>query len=391
MIISEAEEKKIPGSDRKNPALATIKERFPLTKSGSTKHVYHISLNLKNTSLKFKVGDSIGIFPQNDPHHIKQLLEALHTTGEETIIDPRSNVPMSFLFFLSYKVNLARLTSSFLKLYCKHIQDNDKKKHLCHLLLPENKSELILFLNSHDMLDFVRAYEEVHVPLQDLCEQFSPLLPRFYSVASSPLSTPDEVHLTVALTVYTYRDQMRHGVTSHFLCHLAKENHTPIPIYVQPAHHFTLPQDGTIPMIMVGPGTGIAPFRAFLQERMHLGSTGKNWLFFGDRHRKSDYYYEEFLEELVLRDTLKLNVAFSRDQQHKKYVQHVMYENAQELFMWLQSGAHFYVCGDAQRMAKDVDAMLHMIIQEQGSMSAEHAKTYVKTMRTEKRYLTDVY
>ena len=142
---------------------------------------------------------------------------------------------------------------------------------------------------------------------------------------------------------------------------------------------------------MVGPGTGVAPFRAFLQERIYQGATGKNWLFFGEREQLANYYYQEFWEELSSKGHLKLNLAFSRDQAYKKYVQHSMYEHAQELFSWLEEGAHFYVCGDAERMAKDVDAMLHRIVQEQGGFSTESTKAYVKSLKMQKRYLTDVY
>lgn len=384
MIISESE-KKIAGSDRKNPATVVIKERYALTKAGSTKQVYHVTLDLKETSFPFKVGDSIAIFPQNDPQDVERMLAAMHAQGDERIVEPRSQEQMDVRRFLTYKANLVRLSSGFIKLY------SPQKSELHALLLPENKSQLTQFIQEHETLDFLLAHRHMRVPLQELCAQFSPMLPRFYSVASSPALIPSEVHLTVALTAYPHRDAMRYGVASHFLCHLAQENHTPIPVYVQPAHHFTLPSDETTPIIMIGPGTGVAPFRAFLQERLHRGASGKNWLFFGDRHRASDYYYQEYWEDLASRGALKLDVAFSRDQEHKIYVQHMMHAQAQELFAWLEAGAHFYVCGDAHRMAKDVDSMLHTIVQSQGSMSPDSAKAYVKSLRANKRYLADVY
>lgn len=391
MPISDSEARKPSGSDRKNPAIVKIKERYALTQSDSTKHVYHISLDLRNVSLKFKVGDSIGISPQNDPDYVESLITAMHANGEEKIVDPRSGQTLSLRYFLNHKANLTRLTSSFLKLYQQYASSLTQKDALQHLLLPENKPQLTQYLQHHEVFDLLHYYQNIDVPLQELCTQFSPLLPRFYSVASSPFATPDEVHLTVALTVYMHRDQPRYGVTSHFLCHLAHENHTDIPIYVQSAPHFTLPEDDSVEMIMVGPGTGIAPFRAFLQERLYRKAIGKNWLFFGDRHQRSNYYYREFWEELSNRGLLKLNVSFSRDQEHKIYVQHMMYAHAKELFGKLETGAHFYVCGDAQRMAKDVDAMLHTIIQEQGCMTSEATKAYVKSLRMQKRYLLDVY
>ncbi len=387
MIISEAQEKKAPGSDRKNPVSVVIKERYALTEKSSTKQVYHVSLDLQNAPLSFKVGDSIGIFPQNDPHEVEQLIRAMQAHSDEIIADPRSNESMTLQHFLSYKANLSRLTSGFIKLFAQAAPYAE----LQALLLVENKQGLTQYLSTHEIIDFLQNHKAPHIPLQEICAHFSPLLPRFYSVASSPSSIPGEVHLTVALTVYTHCDRTHYGVASHFLCHLAQENHTSIPVYVQPAHHFTLPADDNIPIIMVGPGTGVAPFRAFLQERRHRSATGKNWLFFGDRHRMSDYYYREFWEDLSAQGLLKLNTGFSRDQEHKIYVQHMMHAHAKELFEWLEAGAHFYVCGDAQRMAKDVEAMLHMIVQEQGAMTPENAKVYVKSLRTTKRYLADVY
>ncbi len=390
MIISESEEKKTPGSDRKNPAIVVIKQRYALTHYSSTKQVYHVSLDLQNASFPFKVGDSLGIFPQNDPNDIEQILSAMHAQGDESIVEPRSLESMSVRHFLRHKANLVRLTSGFLKMYEEAVPIQNKSK-LHALLQPENKSQLTQYLSSHEVIDFLRCYPEVRIPLQVLCAQFSPLLPRFYSIASSPSCVPSEVHLTVALTAYTHRDQMRYGIASRFLCHLAEENTTPILVYVQPAHHFTLPADDHAPIIMVGPGTGVAPFRAFMQERIHRQAKGKNWLFFGDRHRRSDYYYRDFWEDLSGRGILKLDAAFSRDQEHKIYVQHRMHHSAKEFFSWLEEGAYFYVCGDANRMAKDVDSMLHAIVQEQGAMSPESAKAYIKSLRANKRYLADVY
>lgn len=387
MIISKSEEKKAPGSDRKNPIIVTIKERYALTKKESAKQVFHVVLDLQNAPISFRVGDSIGILPQNDPRDVEQLIVKLQTKSDTHIIDPRSQAPMSLQRFFSEKVNLTRLTSGLIKLYAQHTDHPE----LHTLLLQENKQALMHYLNQYEVLDFLHAFPQVRVNPQDFCAQLSPLLPRFYSIASSPSLLHNELHLTVALTVYTHRNQERYGIASHFLCHLAQEKQTPIPIYVQPAHHFTLPSDDSIPLIMVGPGTGVAPFRAFLQERIHRGASGKHWLFFGDRHRISNYYYRDFWEELSTRGMLKLDVAFSRDQEHKIYVQHMMHTHAQELFAWLEKGAHFYVCGDALRMAKDVDAMLHTIVQEQGAMGSEHAKAYVKSLKAAKRYLTDVY
>ena len=380
-----------PVINRHHPVKSTIKERYPLTKTGSTKHTYHVSLDFNDAPIRFKVGDSIGIYPQNDPHLVQHLIEAISAQGNEIIHDPRTGTPLSLREFLSYKANLSRMTGSFLKLFYECETLHDKKNNLHRLLQQENKPLLSQYLSTHDPLDLFKEYHDVRVPLQELCAQFGPLLPRFYSVASSQLIFKNEVHLTVALFAFTHQGEQRYGVGSHFLCHLARINETEVPIYVQPAHYFTLPTDDNAPIIMIGPGTGVAPYRAFMQERLAKGAQGKNWLFFGERNRKFDYFYEEDWEQWISQGKLKVDLAFSRDQSEKIYVQHRMYENAKELWVWLEEGAYFYVCGDAHRMAKDVEAMLQRIAQEQGSMSEEAAKAYVKNLRSQKRYLADVY
>lgn len=380
-----------PLIDRHHPALGRIKERYLLTKEGSTKQTYHLALDLMDTPISFKVGDSIGIFPQNDPLLVQHLIEAMKAKKEEWITDPKSGASITLWDFLSYKANLSRLTSSFLKLFYTYEAGHDKKNHLHRLLQQENKPLLSQYLSTHDPLDLLKEYQNVQAPLQELCTQFGPLLPRFYSVASSLLLHPKEVHLTVALFTFNHQGEQRYGVGSHFLCHLAKLDETPVPLYVLKAAHFRLPSDDSIPIIMVGPGTGVAPFRAFMQERVARGATDKNWLFFGERNRKTDYFYAADWEAWAKAGKLKLDLAFSRDQPEKIYVQHRMLEKAKEIWSWLEEGAHFYVCGDAHRMAKDVETTLQKIVREQGNKTEEAAKAYIKTLRTEKRYLIDVY
>lgn len=377
--------------DKTNPFLATIQEKYALTGAGSTKETYHVSLNLKNSGLTFKVGDSIAVFPQNDPILVEHLLNAMKAKGDELITESRSNQTMTIRDFLSFKANLSRLNSSFLKLMYEYETYHDKKNHLHHLLDKDNRPLLTQYLTNHDPLDLLKEYQEVTAPLQEMCAQFGPLLPRFYSVASSLIASKDQVDLTVALFTFSHSGQQRFGVASHFLCHMAQVHVTPIPIYVQSAHGFTLPTDPDAPIIMIGPGTGVAPFRAFLQERIATRAQGKNWLFFGERNQKSDFFYEDFFSPLSASGKLRLDLAFSRDQSEKIYVQHRMYENAAELWKWIQDGSYLYVCGDMHRMAKDVDAMLQKIAREQGNLSEEEAKAYFKALRTQKKYLLDVY
>lgn len=377
--------------DRKNPLQVTIKERYPLTKDGSSKETYHITLDLKDKNLEFQVGDSIGIFAQNDPILVEHLLIAMKATGDEIITHQRSGEKCTARQFLTSRANLSRISSSFLKLLHENAHLQDKKNQLHSLLQTENKALLQHYLATYDPLDLLKEYAEIQAPLEEMCNQFSPLLPRFYSVASSRKSHPDQVDLVVTISTFTHSGEKRYGVASHFLCHLAEVSNTPIPIYVQPAHNFRLPQDHTADIIMVGPGTGIAPFRGFLQERLHFNAQGNHWLFFGERHSALDFYYEDFFTHHHRQNRLKLHLAFSRDQEEKIYVQHRILENAAELWQWMQDGAYFYVCGDAENMAKDVDAALHQIISLEGNMSADDAKAYVKNLRVTKRYQTDVY
>jgi sulfite reductase (NADPH) flavoprotein alpha-component len=335
----------------------------------------------------FKPGDSLGIYAQNDPTLVNHLIDALGKTGEEIITEPRSKEEMTLRHFLTHKANLARLTSNMLNLVYESETDHDRKNKLHHLL---DKDNLRLYLSTHDPLDLFKEFRGVEVPLQDLCARFGPLLPRFYSVASSLLTQPANVDLTVALFTYSHSGEKRYGVASHFLCHLANEN-TPIPLYVQAAHKFALPANKDADIIMIGPGTGIAPYRAFMQERVHHGSKGKSWLFFGERNSAYDFFYEDYWRSLIEQNLLVLTTAFSRDQENKVYVQDRMLENAKDLYRWIQDGAYFYVCGDAQDMAKDVDRALHHIIRTEGALSEEAAKEQVKALKKEGRYLLDVY
>lgn len=337
--------------NKSNPFHAKIKERKRLTKEGSTKETYHVVLDLKDSDMEFKVGDSVGILGQNSPAFVDRFLKKMKADGNTLVIDPRSKQEMTLFDFLSFKANLHRLSSAL-------------QHHL--------SGEKVL-------------------PLSELLPHFAPLLPRFYSVASSLHVHPEEVHLTVALLTFMHEDEPHYGVASHFLCHLAEVDKTLVPLYVQPARHFALPEDSSRSLIMIGPGTGVAPYRGFLQERIAKQASGKHWLFFGERNRSTDFLYEEFWTDLSEQNQLRLDLAFSRDTPEKTYVQHRMLENAAELWKWIQNGAIIYICGDASRMAKDVEAALLHIFEKQGHMSHDDAKAYLKQLRADKRYLLDVY
>lgn len=357
--------------NRLHPFSAVVKERELLTKPGSTKETYHLVLDLSHSGLHFKVGDSLGIYADNDPNLVARILEALKVGPKTVILHPRTQEPMTLHHFLLKKGQISRLTSSFLKAVSyEHLNDP-------------------AYLNSHDIVDFLEEFKGLNV--QKVVAAFSPLLPRFYSIASSLLAHPNEAHLTVAVSSYIQQRELRFGVASHFLCHLAEIGKTPIPCYVQPAAHFTLPQDDRIPLIMVGPGTGVAPFRGFLQERIIRKASGKHWLFFGERHRSFDFFYENFWTQLIQEGRLLIDLAFSRDQESKLYVQHKLYEKGQGIWSWLEQGAHFYLCGEADPMAKQVEATLLQIIQEFGGLVEFEARALLKQLRREKRYLADIY
>ncbi|HAV65031.1 MAG TPA: sulfite reductase subunit alpha, partial [Verrucomicrobiales bacterium] len=248
------------------------------------------------------------------------------------------------------------------------------------------------WLRGREIIDLLLAHPGVRFSPAEFVGFLAKLQPRLYSISSSPKAHPGEVHLTVAAVRYQSHGRSRRGVCSTFLADRVAQNDTPLPVFVQKSHGFRLPENGDLPIIMVGPGTGIAPFRAFLEERCATGAKGRNWLFFGDQKSASDFLYREELQAMQAEGVLtRLDLAFSRDQSEKIYVQNRMLQAAAELWNWLEAGAHFYVCGDAKRMAKDVDAALHQIVQTEGGRSADQAVDYVAQLKKDKRYLRDVY
>ncbi len=362
--------------NKENPFPAKITERYLLNKKGSTKKTYHVTLDLSRSNITYRSGDAVAIFPENPPDDVNALLEVLDKSGNEELLDPRSGGEMTLEHFLKTKTNLIRIPIPLLK------QVGDSK-----LLEEENKEARTHFIANHDLIDFFEMHP-TKLPLQELISYFAPLLPRFYSIASSPAVNPNSVDLLVGTFTYKHGKKERQGLASHFLCDTAIMHTTPIHAYLHPTPHFLLPPDPATPIIMIGPGTGVAPYRAFLQEREAQNATGKNWLFFGERNKSSDYYYESYLEALKNKGLLTLDLAFSRDQAEKLYVQHLLLDKGEEIWPLLSSGAHIYICGDARHMAKDVTAALTSIIE---THSNEDPKSYLKSLRKEKRLLLDVY
>ncbi len=380
-----------PVYSRTKPFLASVKERYTLSKEGSEKFTHHVVLDIKGSGIDYVVGDSVGIYPAHDATLVQATLDALQAQGSEEVLDKNTGNKVSLREFLSKKANLTEINRKIVMEIAERQPQLDKKAQLNLLLQETHKVELKAHLKERELWDFLLEHAEVRFTPEEIINFIQPMLPRFYSIASSKQASGEEIHLTVSYVKYISNQHQRFGVCSHYLCDLIPLYQPLVPLYIQPHHGFTLPPQSDAAMIMVGAGTGIAPYRAFMQERLFKGDTGKNWLFFGEWNRAYDYFYEDFWVELEKLDKLKVSLAFSRDQEHKIYVQDRLLENAQEVFQWLEKGAYFYVCGDAHHMAKDVDAALHQIIQEQGDQSETEAKAYIKNLRATNRYLRDIY
>ena len=373
-----------PIFDKTNPFPARLLKNILLNQPGSGKEVRHFEIALGSSGLTYEVGDALGVIPENCPELVTQILAALNATGDEPVKTETGIIPLRDAFTKYF--DLAKPTSELLAEIAKRNPTNE----IAVLLTPERADDLKKWLRGRDVLD-VLACAQNKFTFVELLPLLRKLAPRLYSISSSPKAHPGEVHLTVGAVRYESLGRKRKGVASTFLADLAEKSGA-VKVFVSPSHGFKPPTNGDTPMIMVGPGTGIAPFRAFLEERAATGATGKNWLLFGDQKRSADFLYEELLTGWQKNNFLtRLDLAFSRDQAEKIYVQDRMIENAAELWAWLEAGAHFYVCGDASRMAKDVDAALHKVIETVGGKSADDAKAYVAKLKSDKRYQRDVY
>jgi sulfite reductase (NADPH) flavoprotein alpha-component len=372
--------------DRKNPFPAALLKCVPLTQPGSVKDIRFVSYNLRGSGLTYEVGDAVGVYPENCPEIVDAILAALGARGDEPIPTPDGRTVYSYEA-LTKNYAITKVSEGLVAMLARTAVSQSEANVLQALI--ENDPDGIL--ETWDVLDLLQHFPSARPPIGELIAALPPLQPRLYSISSSLKTHPEEVHLTVGVVRYKHRDRVRKGVASTFMADLLAPRQR-AKIFIQSAHGFRLPTNGDTPVIMVGPGTGIAPFRAFLQEREATGAKGKNWLFFGDQRRDCDFLYRDEITAYVERGVLgRLDTAFSRDQADKLYVQHRMLERAAELWSWLNDGAHFYVCGDARRMAHDVDRTLQTIVAEQGRMSTEDAKDYVQQLTRDKRYQRDVY
>ena len=370
-----------PGRSRAHPVEATFVSRMRLNKGASGKVTNHIEIDLSASGLDYVVGDSLGVYPQNDPDLADAIIAAIHapadfpiggSTLRETLISDVSLglAPDNLFQFFSYLVGGER----------KHKaialgKGQDPDGDAAHL----------------DVLAAVQKFAGIRPDPEAFVESLEPLQPRLYSISSSIKANPGRVALTIDTVRYNLLDRERRGVASTYFADRLEPSSS-LKIYVQPAHNFALPLDPAVPIIMVGPGTGVAPFRAFLQERMATKASGEAWLFFGHQRRDTDFFYEDELSAMQAAGALtKLSLAWSRDGDRKVYVQDKMREEAAELWNWLKAGAHFYICGDAKRMAADVETALLEIVSTQGGLNADAAKDYVRSLKTAGRYQADVY
>jgi sulfite reductase (NADPH) flavoprotein alpha-component len=386
--MSEAAVKPLYNAKNFYQARHTVNRK--LTGAASEKDTRHHEISLAGSGLIYEAGDALAVKATNDPALVELTLKALGFSGEEVVKVKEVEKPIREAFFRDYQLHFAE------KKFIQKLADKGVSM-AADLLKPENTAALTAYLNTknetRDYVDILLENPQVTFEPQEFCDTLRALAIRLYSIASSLKAHPESVHLTVAAVRWDARGRTRTGVASTFMAE-RWEGDTTAGVFGQSQKHFRLPEDTNTPVIMVGPGTGVAPFRAYLEEREAIGAKGRNWLFFGEQRSEQDFFYKDQFEGWVKRGILsRFDTAFSRDQAEKVYVQHRMRSAGAEIWKWLQDGAYFYVCGDKSRMATDVHNELISIAQTHGGKTPEEAKAYVEEgmMKTEKRYRRDVY
>ena len=420
----------------KNPYSTKITQNYVLNGEGSGKETRHIVFELGDSGLNYKAGDALGVVPRCPPEVVAEILSITALTGEEIVETYAGECTLQEALMDKYEVHRVskkwieslgpRLVSSSSSIEIKIVsrkrtssrdgtllvewkgsgEGDDLPERYVEIGMPSNPSEALWneltsdskamedYMWSRDYVDALSDFGHIGFSAQQLIEGMDRLKPRLYSIASSPDHEPGTVHLTVGIVRYNHHDRDKTGLCTGFLADRCQVEETDIGVFMSPTRSFVLPSDGSVDAIMVGPGTGIAPFRAFLQQRDINGDTGRNWLFFGDWTEEGEYYYRDEMESWKERGVLdKHDLAWSRQGSEKVYVQHLMKKNGEEIWKWIDGGGYFYVCGDKNYMAKDVHTTLIEICSEFGSMTPDEAKDFVETklMKTEKRYLRDVY
>lgn len=371
--------------DRKNPFPAEVLDSILLNGRGSPKETHHIELSLEGSGIEYRPGDILGVVAENREEVVAELLEVLALSGEETVSAHSGETTLAEALRRDYEITT--LTPAFIGAWAELAGADELKA----LAAEGRRSELMDYLEGRHLIDVLTEYPVPGLDAPTLLGMLRRLQPREYSIASSHAANPGEVHLTVAAVRYESHGRDRQGVASTYLADLARPGET-VPVYVRANKNFRLPSDPQAPVIMVGPGTGVAPFRAFLQEREEQGIEGGSWLFFGNPHHRTDFLYQtewqRWLRDGVLE---RMDVAFSRDGAEKVYVQDRLRERGAEVWRWLEAGGHVYVCGDAEFMAPDVHRALEAIVREHGGLGEEAAHEYLRGLQREKRYQRDVY
>ncbi len=370
---------------RTNPFKAEVLENLNLNGRGSNKETRHVELSLEGSGLTYEPGDSLGVYPENDPELVELVLETTKWDGNQTVTVNKEEITLKEA--LSKKLEITVLTKPLIE-KAAQLSSNEELKAL---VAPEKINELKSYIDGRDLIDLLRDFGPWNVSAQDFVAILRKMPSRLYSISSSLAANPEEVHLTIGAVRYEAHGRKRNGVASILTAERLQPGDT-LPVYIQHNQNFKLPENPDTPIIMVGPGTGVAPFRSFMQEREEIGAEGKSWMFFGDQHFVTDFLYQtEWQKWLKDRVLTKMDVAFSRDTEEKVYVQHRMKEHSKELFEWLEQGAVVYICGDEKHMAHDVHQSLIDIIEKEGGLSREKAESYLADMQQTKRYQRDVY
>jgi sulfite reductase (NADPH) flavoprotein alpha-component len=370
--------------DKRHPFPAPIVENIAIVGRGSSKETRHIEFSLAGSGLVYQPGDALGIGASNDPAVVAALLEALGISAEAEFELKGQSLSMGAA--LTHRFEITAATPRFLD-YWAMLSEADALKQLQE---EDRAGERSVFLRTHHIVDIVRRFPVAEVMPQGFASVLRPLQPRLYSLASSQSAVGDEAHLTVAPVRYSLHGAQRSGVASGLLADRADAG-TALPVYIQSNQHFRLPANDA-PILMIGAGTGVAPYRAFLQEREARGAGGKSWLFFGERNFRTDFLYQAEWQEWLRDGRLsRMDVAFSRDRAEKVYVQHRMKEQSRAIFAWLEEGAHVYVCGDAANLAPDVHQALIEIVAREAHTGREAAEDYVRSLQADHRYQRDVY
>ncbi len=370
--------------DRHTPYSAPLVECRLLTKIGSSKEILHIVCDLRNSDITYEVGSSFGLLPENLSPYVDEVFRPLGIPCKNFMVFTKTGISLTFEEFIRKHANISHITSLHIALTQKH-----HPTKLTQELL-DDKGQLRTFCENNNLATFLTSFWHPSIPLQELVDITMPMLPRYYSIASSMKKIGDFAHFMVASFFYNDAGRSKESIMASYLKTISPGNG--IRLFLQHNQAFTLPEDLSTPIIMIGPGTGLASLRGFLQEREATSATGKNWLFTGDRQKEFDFHYREELTEYVQSGLLRLDTAFSRDSSEKTYVQDLMLKEKKDLWKWIkEDGAHIYICGDAKAMGKDVQKTLIVIAESEGQMSHDEAKAFFKNLRHEKRLLLDIY